>query len=374
LSGRYGSVEERQAIEDEAARLYLKARESDCPEDWNAAYRWIEQNPAHGVAFARAETGWELTDRLRENAPPIGPEAIAGPAGRFEALFSRRAIGALLAATVLGTVGTVAIQKWSAVDRYRTAIGQEHAYRLADGSLVHLNTDSAIEVAMQRDQRLVRLLKGEARFDVAHSRTRPFIVQAGESTLRAVGTAFNVRLRPELTELTVIEGRVAVRDGIAPARTVAAGSGAAIRGGTVAITPLEKVQLVQRTAWQSGVIQFDGETLDQAVTEFNRYRRTPIVLGDPQLASIRIGGTFRPGNSEQFVAALRESFGIRSIADKGGSIILLPGDRKEGGRQEGGRKEGGGEDGGGEDGGGEDGGGEDGGREDKASRDTGRNP
>uniref|UniRef100_UPI0035CC24C6 FecR family protein n=1 Tax=uncultured Sphingomonas sp. TaxID=158754 RepID=UPI0035CC24C6 len=337
MSGRYGSAEERQAIEEEAARLYLKARESDAEPDWDTAYSWVELNPAHGVAFAKAEAGWELTDRLRERAPPVGPEAIAGPAGRFEALFSRRAMGALLAATLIGTVGTVAIQKWAVVDRYRTAIGQERAFRLQDGSIVRLNTDSAIEVAMQNDQRFVRLLKGEARFDVAHNPARPFIVRAGDSTLRAVGTAFNVRLRPELTELTVIEGRVAVRDSGAAARTVAAGSAAAIRGGTVAVTRLEKVQLVQRTAWQTGVIQFDGETLDQAVAEFNRYRHTPIVIGDPQLASIRIGGTFKPGNSEQFVGALRASFGIRSVGDKGDSIILLPGDRLDKSREDTGR-------------------------------------
>lgn len=337
MSGRYGSADERQAIEEEAARLYLKARESDTDEDWDAAYAWVELNPAHGVAFAKAEAGWELTERLRESAPPVGPEAIAGPAGRFEALFSRRTMGALLAATLLGTVGTVAIQKWAVVDRYRTVIGQERALRLADGSIVRLNTDSAIEVAMQNDQRFVRLLKGEARFDVAHNPARPFIVQAGDSTLRAVGTAFNVRLRPELTELTVIEGRVAVRDSGTAARTVAAGSAAAIRGGTVAITPLGRGQLVQRTAWQTGVIQFDGETLDQAVAEFNRYRRTPIVIGDPQIASIRIGGTFRPSNSDQFVTALRLSFGIRSVGDKGDSIILLPDDRADKSREDTGR-------------------------------------
>ncbi|WP_447414957.1 FecR family protein, partial [Clostridium perfringens] len=90
----------------------------------------------------------------------------------------------------------------------------------------------------QNDQRFVRMLKGEAHFDVAHNPARPFIVKAGDSTLRAVGTAFNVRLRPELTELTVIEGRVAVRDSGAATRTVAAGSAAAIRGGTVAVTQL----------------------------------------------------------------------------------------------------------------------------------------
>ena len=182
---------------------------------------------------------------------------------------------------------------------------------------------------MQNDQRFVRMLKGEAHFDVAHNPARPFIVQVGDSTLRAVGTAFNVRLRPELTELTVIEGRVAVRDSGAATRTVAAGSAAAIRGGTVAVTQLAKTQLIQRTGWQTGVIQFDGETLDQAVAEFNRYRRTPIVIGDPQIASIRIGGTFKPGNSEQFVSALKLSFGIRSVGDNGASIILLPDDKTD---------------------------------------------
>lgn len=337
MSGRYGSAEERQAIEAEAARLYLKARESNVEEDWDAAYRWVELNPAHGVAFAKAEAGWELTERLRESAPPVGPEAIAGPAGRFEALFSRRTMGALLAATVLGTIGTVAIQKWAVVDRYRTAIGEERAFRLADGSTVQLNTDSAIEVALQNDQRFVRMLKGEAHFDVAHNPARPFIVKAGDSTLRAVGTAFNVRLRPELTELTVIEGRVAVRDSGAATRTVAAGSAAAIRGGTVAVTQLAKTQLIQRTGWQTGVIHFDGETLDQAVAEFNRYRRTPIVIGDPQIASIRIGGTFKPGNSEQFVSALKLSFGIRSVGDNGASIILLPDDKTDQSQQDTGR-------------------------------------
>ncbi len=324
MSGRYNNVEERQAIEEEAARLYLKARESNAPDDWREAYRWVEEHPAHGVAFAKAEASWELADRLCEVAPPVGPEEVAGPAGRFEALFSRRAVGALIAATVIGMVGTVAVEKWATVDRFRTAVGQERAVRLSDGSLVHLNTDSSIEVAMRSGERLVHLLKGEARFDVAHDAGRPFIVQAGDASLRAVGTSFNVRLRSELTELTVIEGRVAVRDGNAAPRTVPAGASAAIRGGAVAVTPLGPGQIAQRTAWQGGVIQFDGETLAQAVEEFNRYRKTPLVIGDPQLAGLRIGGTFKAGGSSEFVSALTQSFGIRAVVDKDDAVILLP--------------------------------------------------
>jgi transmembrane sensor len=324
LSGRYTNGEERQAIEEEAARRYLKARESDAAEDWQEAYRWVEEHPAHGVAFAKAETSWELADRLCDVHLPIGPEEIAGPAGRFEALFSRRAVGALIAATVIGMVGTVAIEKWATVDRYRTAIGQERAVRLADGSVVHLNTDSSIEVALRNNERLIRLLKGEARFDVAHDVTRPFIVRAGDASVRAVGTAFNVRLRAELTELTVIEGRVSVRDGNAAPSTVPAGVSAAIRSGTVAVTSLEPGQIAQRTAWQEGMIQFDGETLAQAVEEFNRYRPTPLVIGDPQLAGLRVGGSFKAGSSSEFVRALARSFGIRAVTGKDDAIILLP--------------------------------------------------
>lgn len=325
MAGPYRSAEERQAIDAEAARLFLKAKTSDDDADWNAAYAWVALDPAHGFAFAKAEASWRLTDRLREIAPPPDAEAIAGPAGRFEAFFSRRAVAAALFATVLtGTALTVGIQKWMAVDRYRTAIGQERAIRLADGSMVHLNTASAIEVALRDDRRVIHLLRGEARFDVAHDTARPFVVEVGDTTVRAVGTAFAVRLRSELTELTVIQGRVAVQDGAAPLSLVSAGSAAAIRSGAVAVTPLDRAQVARRIAWQSGMIDFQGDTLAQAVDEFNRYRGTPIVIGDPQLAAIRIGGTFRADSSDKFVLALEQTFGIRAMSGEDDAVILMP--------------------------------------------------
>jgi transmembrane sensor len=324
LGGRYKSVGERQVIEAEAARRFLEARTLDTPDAWDAAYAWVSEDPAHGVAFAKAEAGWQLAERLREVAPPVGPEAIAGPAGRFEALFGRRATAAMIAAALVAAIGTVALEKWNAIDRYRTAIGQERAIRLEDGSLVHLNTDTSIEVAMRDKERIIRLLKGEARFDVAHNRARPFLVEAGGATVRAVGTAFSVRLRSDLTELTVIEGRVAVHDHGTAVQTVGAGTAVAIRGGTLAMTALEPAQIAQRTAWEEGVIQFNGETLAQAVEEFNRYRQAPLVIGDQQIAAVRIGGTFKAGSSNQFVIALSQSFGIRAISGKDDSIILLP--------------------------------------------------
>jgi transmembrane sensor len=212
LGGRDSSVEERRAIEAEAARLFLEARESGDPAAWDRAYEWVAQDPAHGVAFAKAEVSWELSERLKEIAPQLEPEAIAGPAGHFEALFSGRMVAALVAIAMVGTLGSIGLQKIAAVDRYRTAVGAEREIRLADGSIAHLNTDTAIEVSLRSDRRFIRLLRGEARFDVYLNRRAPFVVQANDATLRALGTDFNVRLRPEMTEVTVIEGGVAVRE------------------------------------------------------------------------------------------------------------------------------------------------------------------
>jgi transmembrane sensor len=88
--------------------------------------------------------------------------------------------------------------------------------RLADGSRVQLNTDSEIDVSLQKERRQIRFVKGEARFDVAHDPSRPFLVTARDGSLQAMGTVFNLRQRKDFTELTVIEGKVAVMSGAPP--------------------------------------------------------------------------------------------------------------------------------------------------------------
>jgi transmembrane sensor len=202
-------------------------------------------------------------------------------------------------------------------------VGRRRIITLADGSRVHLNTASTIEVALKKDRRLVRLVRGEALFEVAHDKARPFLVDAGSARLRAVGTAFNVRIRENVVELTVTEGVVAVaQTGDAVRRTsaphISAGDGAIIRPGAVAPTALR-----QRTAWQDGVIEFEGETLPQAVEEFNRYRTEPIILGDARLANIRVGGRFEVDEADKFLTALASSFPVDAIKSADGSVLLV---------------------------------------------------
>lgn len=337
MDGRYKSAEEMQAIEAEAARLYLKARASDADEDWTVAYAWVAQDPAHGFAFAKAEAGWELTERLNEL--PVGridrpASAAAHPthadlsyeaAGQVPRAIGRRRvlIGLAAAAAAVGIASTVTLRLIGTVDHYRTALGETRNVRLGDGSTIHLNTDSSVEVALRDDIRSIKLLKGEAQFDVAHDARRPFIVNADGTLVRAIGTKFNVRLRSDVTELTVIQGIVAVRNGASAVRRIESGRSAAVRSGSIAVTHLEPATIKQRTAWQEGLVEFQGDTLAQAVEEFNRYRANPLVIGDPAIASLRVGGAFRLDRSQDFVDALESGFGVRAVPGSDNSIILV---------------------------------------------------
>lgn len=339
MDGPCTSATARQAIEAEATRLFLKARASDAEADWDAAYRWIEQHPAHGYAFAKVEAGWDLAARLRDVAPErldggadsgaAAPVSIASvrpvPPMPFPGTpVTRRFAMGEIAASLIAAIGAVAWRFGGAGEHYETDVGERRVVTLADGSLMRLNTDTAVTVDLAPGQRSIRLLRGEASFDVAHDKARPFVVAADDARVRAVGTAFTVRLRRDLTEVTVSEGIVGVRDGGKGERHVAAGNAAAVRRGTIAVTALAHTDIQRRLAWQDGRLSFDGDTLEQAVDEFNRYRTVPIVIGDPALAGVRIGGTFRSDRSADFARALEQSFGIRAIEGGDGSLLLVP--------------------------------------------------
>src|SRR5690606_25350572 len=166
-------------------------------------------------------------------------------------------------------------------------------------------------VAFTEDRRLVRLLRGEASFDVAHDRARPFDVEAGDTITRAIGTHFTVRREDADVELTVTEGVVSVRDGTGKEARIAAGHGARIAPGLIAASALDTRTIARRTSWQGRMLVFDGLTIGEAVNEFNRYRRTPIVMKDPQIAALRVGGRFGLTESDQFLKALQAGFGVR---------------------------------------------------------------
>jgi transmembrane sensor len=321
---------ERQAIDEQASAFVVRLQSGADASERRAILDWIEADPRHAVAFARMEAAWEAGERLRASPPSVETaDESLDPANLDDPPVSRRLlIGGFLAASVVAAAGTAAWRYASDVQLHHTRLGERRIVILSDGSKIHLNTASAVEVAMRKDSRRIHLVKGEALFEVAHDPSRPFLVDAGAARLRAVGTAFNVRIRDSVVELTVTEGVVAVAENEvavhrADASRIVAGGGAVIGSGAMAPTVLDPVVLRQRTAWQEGVIELDGETLAQAVEEFNRYRGSPIIIGDPRLANLRVGGRFEVDEAEKFLTAVEGSFAVKAIAADDGSILLV---------------------------------------------------
>ncbi len=319
---------DRQEIEQAAARLALElAGRTDAAarEELND---WLAKGPHHAVAYARARAAWQAAERLKSAPPVLEPEAIAGPAGRFEAfLMRRRIVVSMLSASVAALAAVIAIQAATSVERFHTGIGETRTIRLDDGSTMRLNTGSVAEVAMRDDRRHVKLLAGEAMFDVAPDAARPFVVDASSASLKAVGTAFNVRIRQDMVELTTMRGKVAVQDGPSrAARIVPAGKLTAIRRGVIAESDLDGAGMAQRTAWRGHWIALDGTALGQAIDEFNRYRVSPLVIGDPRIAALPVSGRFQTGDRRGFVAMLARDHRVRAIEGSDRAIVLIGAD------------------------------------------------
>lgn len=213
--------------------------------------------------------------------------------------------------------------------RYGTRLGEQRLILLDDGSRVTLNTASRIEVDLGRDRRTVRMIEGEALFEVAHELVRPFDVEVRGAVVRAVGTQFDVDLRPSRTTVTVLEGRVAL------SRPTARESGSALilaAAQRLVITtsgpgtPEHVGNLAAATSWTQGQLIFQRTPLREVAEEFNRYNRGRIVIDSESLKQQEVTGVFQSNDPASFVAFLSNIPGvqIRSTA-QGDHVVSLNG-------------------------------------------------
>jgi transmembrane sensor len=206
---------------------------------------------------------------------------------------------------------------------FATRHGEQQTHRLADDSVLHLNTDTAVTVQYGKTQRLVMLTSGQAAFEVAHEPKRPFHVLAGPAEVIDLGTKFDVRLRSDSSVVTVVEGRVAV----GPSDMSERGSMSANQRPPVRLVQLGPNQQVsvsrdewpatptavdakRTTAWLHRQIAFDHEPLERVAAEFNRYAPKPIEVMTPELRKLEITGTFSIDDSEELLAFLRSLDGV----------------------------------------------------------------
>jgi transmembrane sensor len=337
----------RMAIAARAAEWFAAHRGGVLDERERAAFfAWLKTSPVHieeylavaaierDLAAATADSTLSL-DALRElarsdnsstvtelhSAPPMIDRA-SQRTRRPERWWWRAVAWGAVAAAAVGIVWGVLDGSWLDLPKtYQTVRGAQGVWRLPDGSMLHLNTESVVTAHFSSTERRVDIDHGQALFEVAHDRTRPFRVVAGDTNTVAVGTEFDVYRRLDTTFITVVQGQVAVFTAGAGALDttalsalrslrVSAGQQVQISAGRLPDAPIA-ADLHQAEAWLQRQIVFEQRPLGEVAAEFNRYNAVPITITDPALRSLPVSGVFNANDIDSFVTFLRSLDGVR---------------------------------------------------------------
>lgn len=293
------------ALSDAAIEWLVKLKSGRATRDDEAEFqRWRAQSPEHEAAAREAETLWY-------GVGLAGNEVRAAERKRARARLTRRTLlggGVLLVAgaglRVSGIVGPRLFAD------YVTAVGEQRTVALADGSTATLNGYTALSVKFTDTQRSLTLHEGQATLTVAPDARRPFLVDANGGETRALGTVFDIDIRPTETAVTVLEGRVSVSTDANSAdvsltadqrvRYVPHGSPSAI----------EAVDADAETAWRRGKLIFNSRPLADVIAELERHRRGTIVIASPSLRSLAVTGVFDTSDPEAILTTIEETLPV----------------------------------------------------------------
>lgn len=351
----------KAALSSEAAEWFVRLRDDRLGQrNRERNVRWLKQSPSHIAELLRIQqvhqalraakvinrspggSGQEVTNVIELDAerepslsepPPLesSDEERSQPRSRFHAWKIAAAVTCLTVSFFLGFVAKVA---W--LDRsIETQLGEWRTVSLTDGTKVRIGPASLLKVAFGDDHRTIRLVRGEAMFDVAKDHDRPFYVQSEMVGVLAVGTEFRVSRLGGKDVVAVTEGSVALyRDGrdavrgavpTAPAQIAEATGGVALTAGEQVSTtrstraaPVakEKVNMDYEQAWAEGWLVYENKTVAEVASDFNRLNRVKIVIAEPTIAARRLA-FFRVSatDPESFVAALATSPDITVVRD-----------------------------------------------------------
>jgi len=344
MSAREDQV--RGLIAQDAADWFVASRAGLTAEERNGFVSWLKASPLHVEEYLALEViGRDLREAceasqgsfdellvraLHEKGAPVRPfwarlvESLRTPSPRWHAAVAMAALGVVtLGLVLLWTLRPIAHVSAPAaitVLHFETRHGEQQTHRLADNSILHLNTDSAVTVRYSDNERLVVLSSGEAEFEVAHTPERPFRVFAGRAEIVDLGTKFDVRLENKSTVVTVVEGRIAV------GLSATAESGSESHGYTPRLVQVDAGQQItvadgwpptpvavdpqRTTSWLHRQIMFENEPLERVASEFNRYAQKPIEITTPALRNVQVSGVFATDNTAAFIAFLRTLKGV----------------------------------------------------------------
>jgi len=272
-----------------------------------------------------------------ETVLPFSTTRVSASVGRGKVRYVQRRLAWAAAAALLIGVG-LALFMLETPQEFRTALGEQRSVLLADGSRVTLNTASTIDVNLQMGRREVRLVQGEALFEVVHDAARPFVVRAGNALLKDVGTQFNVDIRSNGTTVTVVEGQVAVDSG-SPRESAGALAAHGVADTVEALiltandrvvvtpagvsAPQRGVNVAASVAWIQRQLMFEHRPLSEVAEEFNRYNKDRIDIDSAELKRQEVTGVFEAKDPASFVAFLSSIPGVEIREGANGTHIVL---------------------------------------------------
>lgn len=326
----------RGSMRDEAADWFAVMRGPDAEARRAEFEAWLDAQAIHREAYNRiAETfslgkalkGAGLDEQISEPAPPAGKSKVARPAWAAALL--------LIAAAAAMTWGVIRQNQAfaprpqlaaadSSKQQLTTRVGEIRKFRMADGSVATLDTDSLILVSYDAGSRDLTLARGRARFEVVHD-GRPFVVAAESGSVTAVGTVFDVALGAHgRVDVRLLKGAVDVTTASRSASTVGVSrlsAGEVMSFGGTAAPVLTKMSAMADADWPAGLRSFNGVRLADVLADGNRYGTLSLRTDEPGVADLRISGTFRVDNPRQLASNIAEVLGLVQMAE-GNEIVL----------------------------------------------------
>jgi transmembrane sensor len=289
---------------------------------------WLAADPRHAAAFKSVTSAVEGVRALKGELR--GAAAFEARPRREHRVVIAGAGLALAAAALLGVLWL----RDARPQHYATAVGEQREVTLGDGSVVELNTNSEITVRFNSEGRNVGLVRGEALFQVRRDPGRMFEVEADGRSVRALGTAFVVRMDGAALKVTVTEGMVDVgsaRPRLAPSALVVGQRGRArvsarqrldISDQGSVLTHLNEEEIARSLAWRDGMLRFDGELLRDVVKDVERHTGANFVIANSELEELHVVAYLRANNLDGFISGLEESFPDIAVRRSGDRVRI----------------------------------------------------
>ncbi|WP_119458387.1 FecR domain-containing protein [Rhodospirillaceae bacterium SYSU D60014] len=304
--------ESQDPLIEEALRWLVLLRDEQATDaDRQRFAEWLGRDPAHAVAWSRAQHVWSHAEIMRPAIRASRAAPLAARMSRTQLGPSRRAWMRGAAAAVVGAAGGYLLTRPEWFADYRTAVAERRAVTLPDGSVAELGSTTALSIESDRSVRRAVLHDGEAFFTVAQDLARPFVVEATGGRIQALGTAFNVKQSGEAVTVAVAEHAVAVSAG--EGRAVTVDQGRQVRYGPGRLGPVRPANLPTVLAWRRDRLIFQDAPLGDVIAELERYRSGRIVITDRRIAEISVTAVFDTRRTDDALRAIADSLPVQIL-------------------------------------------------------------